>query len=781
MAENNDDHKYRAFLAYPSRPPDIGTAIRAALGEQRSAPPLEGIRSWEESEIAGKFIHETVLAEIKSSEVLIADVTRLNFNVTFEVGYAVGLGKGVVLLRNRSVQEDSPPIGDIGIFDTIGYESYDNSGQLYSILKAGFDVSPLFPDSGEVKRSSPVYIVAPPIMADAEIRLLSRIKKARINFRIYDPSEQGRLPAGDAIAGVSQSHAVIVPLLDSHREGVRVHNIRAAFVAGLSFGMGKETLLLQPGEDPVPLDYRDLVVQYKHLGQIDDAISDLAPKVTELLQADSPRIRSEDRTLIEALEVGASAAENEVTELAEYYLETDEHRRVLRGEAQVVVGRKGAGKTALFTQVRRKLRRNRKVVTLDLRPEGYQLLKFKERVLDFLAEGTREHTVTAFWRYLLLLEVCNKLIREDSRAHRYDHEIYELYEKLVAAYSGDNYIQEGDFAERMVALTERIISDFSDLHGGEDKGVALTSSQVTSLLYKHDVRKLEREVVEYLSHKEGLWVLFDNLDKGWPAHGLGEWDLLTMRCLLEALWGLRRSLERKSVHCRGVLFLRNDVYEHLVDNTPDRGKVTAVSIDWSDSDLLREILRKRFVATKGIGADAAFEEVWGQVAISHVQGEESSQYLIDRCLMRPRCLIDLFQSCRSHAVNLGHELIEVDDIAYGEASYSNNLIANISLEMRDVFPRAEDVLYSFIQAKRNMAQADLDLILAEIDAPADKLTDLLLWYGVLGFVRGDGDPEFIYSVSYDLKRMKVLMKRRREDLLYCVNPAFWSGLEIDGS
>lgn len=77
--------------------------------------------------------------------------------------------------------------------------------------------------------------------------------------------------------------------------------------------------------------------------------------------------------------------------LGHYYLQTDEFRRTLRGEARIVIGRKGAGKTAVFTQVRDKVRANRKVIVLDLRPEGYQLKKFKEQVLSHL-EAVSERT-----------------------------------------------------------------------------------------------------------------------------------------------------------------------------------------------------------------------------------------------------------------------------------------------------------------------------------------------------------------------------------------------------
>ena len=54
--------------------------------------------------------------------------------------------------------------------------------------------------------------------------------------------------------------------------------------------------------------------------------------------------------------------------------------------------------------------------------------------------------------------------------------------------------------------------------------------------------------------------------------------------------------------------------------------------------------------------------------MSHYEGEETSQFLIHRSLMRPRHLLKLVGHCKSFAVNLDHERIEAEDIAKGFAA-----------------------------------------------------------------------------------------------------------------
>lgn len=769
------------LVAYPSEPTAIGTTLGASVGVLRNEAPFRGLATWEENDIAGRFIVSPILARIEKGNLLIADITRLNFNVVFEIGFAIGKKKRAFLISNATLSKDNDLIREVGLFDTLGCTSYTNSEQLTGILRGIRDLEPMKFDGSEVNTASPVYVLLPRLKGDAEIRIISRVKKARLQFRSFDPDEQGRLPAGEAVDNVASSHGVVVPLLSKDHVEAQANNLRGAFVAGLVHGMGKQLLLLQASNEPVPLDYRDLVSQYKTVDQINERIATFAANVTALLQAEAGPVVAEPKTFLAKLNLGASAAENEMLELGNYYLETDEYRRVLRGEVQVVAGRKGAGKTALFAQVRNRLRQNKQTIVLDLKPEGYQLLKFKEQVLDLLEEGTKEHTITAFWEYLLLLEACHKILEKDRVPHLRDHRLFDTYQALSRAYAEDAFIAEGDFAERMLKLIQRIVGDFHDALGTGAEEQQLSAERITELLYKHDVPTLRRQLTEYLTNKDGLWILFDNLDKGWPPHGIRPDDLITLRCLMDAMAKLERALRKRDIESRGVVFIRNDVYELLIETTPDRGKVSQIALDWTDAELLRELLRRRFIYS-GLEGDLSFERVWRQACVSHIGGEESSQYMIDRCLMRPRALINLLRYCRSHAVNLGHEKIEVEDVRHGEEAYSTDLVTNISFEIRDVFPEAQDALYEFIESPW---EVDADTVwdtvrkITDTEAKRQKVLDLLLWYGFLGFRREDGDTAYVYSVKYDLKRLKALIERRAGGKpVYRVNPAFWRGLEI---
>jgi hypothetical protein len=713
---------------------------------------------------------------------LIADVTCLNFNVVYEIGYAIGRNKRVFLIRNSSLQRDEALVREVGIFDTLGVEPYSNSQGFANLVAEIASLAPIPLPNSSLNKRVPVYIVTPRERGEAEIRLLSRIQTTGgIYFRSFDPVENARLSARSAIENVFQSIGVVLPLLPSNRTESVAHNLRCAFVAGLSHALEKETLLVQAGAtDPVPIDLRDQVSIFSSLESIDRIVAAFAPRVTRRLQEEDDFVLSESSSPLSDLFLGQSAAENEIAHLSSYYLRTEEFGRILNGDINVVAGRKGSGKTALFFQTRDRLERDRQNIVLALSPEGFQLQKFKSMVLQHLEQGTREHTVTAFWEYLFMLEVAHKLLERDRSTHVHDAKVRDLYERVQAIYDDGQF--EGDFAERMLKLTERIEEAFQAQAIGGAKPVLLTRDQITELLYLQDIKTLREATIEYLSLKKSLWILFDNIDKSWHAHGVTEEDLLILRCLIDAFSKFRRELGKAGISCKTVTFIRNDVYELLVGSIPDRGKMSKITLDWTDPRLLKELLRRRFIVSVK-DKEADFETIWRNLVQTHIfGGQESSAYILDRSLMRPRALIDFLSHAKAHAVNLRHTKILEEDFKLGERAYSTDLINQIDLEIQDVNPEASESLYAFIEAPSLLDNAQLEIYLARLGLTTtshEKLTELLLWYSFLGILREDGTTTYIHDVNYEMRKLIALRDTRGPtDLVYRINPAFWAGLEI---
>jgi hypothetical protein len=306
--------------------------------------------------------------------------------------------------------------------------------------------------------------------------------------------------------------------------------------------------------------------------------------------------------------------------------------------------------------------------------------------------------------------------------------------------------------------------------------------EITNLLYKGDIAILKDRLIQYLKNKDRTWVLMDNIDKGWPSTGLQKEDFIIMSTLIDALRKIQRQFAREKIELNPIIFLRNDVYELLVENTPDRQKESKEILDWVDSDLLREVVKLRILSSLDFNGITDFTSIWASLCISHYQGEDTSQYLIDRSLMRPRFLINLLNHCKGFAVNLNHKIIEADDIAKGFNAYSTDLLTDISYELRDVLPESENILYNFIGANSKLTDSDLKRILKVEDGDINyypKLINLLLWHGFLGIQPSGKTEMYIYSVHYNMALLNGFIMKYKEDLVYVIHPSFQPSLLIE--
>ena len=766
----------KAFVAYSGRDKQVGEVILAGVKSANAKAKQIQYEPWEFNDIGGKPLLLPIVSRIDESSFIVADITYLNLNVVYEIGLSIGKKKRVHLVRRQAIDGDKEIAQQVGIFDTLGYEEYSDSNDLTHLLANYTDSEPLA-FSETLDRLAPVYVVEPPIKSDSATSMTSCVKKARYRYRSFNPVEDIRISASDAIRQVAASSGILVSLEDpdSSRFGA-IQNIRSLFVAGLSHGMAKPTLILCPNEYLAPLDVRDEVKRYGGRQEIATHIHELSLEITEYLQESDP-ISIDGGTLLQSLQVGDPTAENEMTTLAEYYLRLDQYDRAVKGEVNLVVGRKGSGKTAMFIQVRDRIRANKKNIVVDLKPEGYQLVKLKEELLAYLTEGAKQHLITAFWEYLLLLEIAYKLLEKDRSIHRHNHDLYQLYRDLEDTYKSEKFSAGGDFSERLLTLSQRLSAKYQ-ARFGTAAGQKLSAQEVSELVYHHEIPRLREHISKYLETKQMVWVLFDNLDKGWSTQGIDTTDAIVLRCLIDAGRKLERDMRKAhhELHC--VVFIRNDVYEHLMQNSADYGKEMRAVLDWTDPDLLREMLRLRLVSGIRDADSRAFETIWPRICVSHYKGEDTSSYIIDRSLMRPRNVLKIFSHCRGFANNLSHPKITDDDIEKGLLAYSHDLLIELDRELSDVFPRARDLIYHLVDAKCSMSRIELARLISStsiLQNESDKVVDFLLYYGVIGLRSSESDI-YIYNVNYDAKMLRIRVQRAGDSAVFAINPAFWPAL-----
>ena len=217
-----------------------------------------------------------------------------------------------------------------------------------------------------------------------------------------------------------------------------------------------------------------------------------------------------------------------------------------------------------------------------------------------------------------------------------------------------------------------------------------------------------------------------------------------------------------------------------MQHSSDYGKEMRAVLDWTDPDLLKEMLRLRLISGLGLDKNLTFEKIWPKVCVSHYEGDESSMFIIERSLMRPRNVLKLFSYSRGFANNFSRPTIEEKDIEKGFTVYSQDLLVELGHELTDVFPGAKDLLYYFLDAKDEMSLADMRSLLdrAGVDeSDYYSVVDFLFYYGVIG-LRINGVDKYIFNVNYDSKVLQIRAELAGENAHYVMNPAFCPALGI---
>ncbi len=759
-----------AFFAYPALPKELADTITSGIVNAKQASDKIALRPWPEMDIFGTSLADEVRNEIGAVDTLICDITRANLNVYYEIGYAIGLGKPIAPVVNASFVDAQKDIQKDGFFDGIGYKTYENSDQLAKIFLELPNHALLELYGKNVNFQQPIYILDTFRKTDFRNAIISAVKASGVFYRSFDPVEVPRFSTIPIIADATSSAGIVIPLLAQYVDDSPRHNLRAAFLAGISHGLGRQTIMVQMGYELVPADFRDLVRSVSHEKDITEQISDFAKSAmldVQSIRLIKPRIK---KTALQKLTLGSSSAENEFRTLENYFVETAEYIRTIRGEARIVAGRKGSGKTAIFFQVRDHFRAARSSFVTDLKPESHQLSLFREELLKISDVGVFDHTLAAFWYLVLLSEILLTIRNEyDFRAKR-DYRALGVSNEINAALDQFGVFGSGDFTSRINRFGKMIVEEIKSLAA---KGEVLSPERVTNIVFRDGISQIRQLIERHTSSDTPMILLFDNIDKGWLAQGVHQFDVRLVRLLVESLDKIRRDFEAQRKSFMSVVFLRNDIYELLVGQTPDRGKAGQIRIDWTDRAKLRQVIFRRLASSTG-NQPHPFEQLWSRYFVAKVNEEDSFEYMIDHCLMRPRFLINIIENAVANAINRGHEQVQDVDCVDAVRQHSLYLINDFGYEIRDVSGLPSDILYALVGTSQLLTRSEVIERFRRYGVAEMELENafrLMLWYGVLGVALGTGAEHFIYDYDYDMQRLEAEIRNFSEEVLYVTNSA----------
>lgn len=115
--------------------------------------------TWKDFRTTGQLIFCEICKRTRFADFVAVDVTTLNFNLLFEIGFAIGLGIPVAPIRDTTIITNKTEFDELGMLDTIGYLDFQNSEQLWLSIstKQPFAALPSQPEN--VNFDAPVYVV----------------------------------------------------------------------------------------------------------------------------------------------------------------------------------------------------------------------------------------------------------------------------------------------------------------------------------------------------------------------------------------------------------------------------------------------------------------------------------------------------------------------------------------------------------------------------------------------------------------------------------------------
>lgn len=381
---------------------------------------------------------------------------------------------------------------------------------------------------------------------------------------------------------------------------------------------------------------------------------------------------------------GDVAAEDDA--VLDYFLATEAVERLREGRAFVVLGRKGAGKTALVRHFAEGQTGN---LSKALNLRGYPWSLHSSRV------DSGASSIEAFvssWRYLIAIEIAALVLEASERPQSQNY--MDLAEFFRENYGGpspqlSDILRPARLRVSKASIQPSVLG--AKLGGidlerkGGDHRLGLELNALSSSLLRTAVDIAKNENLPNVS------LHFDELDQG-----LSSFDEDRQRMLIGLVLAareLRRESSAAGYAVNPIIYLRTDLWDDL--DFSDKNKITettAVNLDWSGESLLK-LVGARIRAKLGPKAS------WDDIASSGLmRGSQTKwNHIISRTFLRPRDVIKFLNAGLSKAKRRdGDPLVfENPDIVDAREEYSSYLKRELDDEILPHWARWGEALQAF--------------------------------------------------------------------------------------
>ena len=319
--------------------------------------------------------------------------------------------------------------------------------------------------------------------------------------------------------------------------------------------------------------------------------------------------------------------------LQHYFIKTKQYDEFKRGDKELVLGRKGSGKSALFSILAKEAQESDDTIPVKISFDGEDFIYIENWLNshDFSEPLNDDFKYSLAWKNFILNEII---------------------------YSSIPYIEYFDDTLKSRLIQDGILSDsswkrfataiFNVFKGGKLQSsfgeVELDFSSLTSLSLQ-DKEKIKEELTKLIKNNT-FSIVIDNLDEPWKNND-------NMNAWLRGLIFSIRQLKREYNNLKIIAFLRTDIYEIISkgsDLFDSKSEITTISWDDNNFFSLKQLVAARIAYYLDESIPTNFKDIdkyWNMfypINIHYNQKANNlSNYIITRTFQRPR---ELLQFCR---------------------------------------------------------------------------------------------------------------------------------------
>lgn len=386
----------------------------------------------------------------------------------------------------------------------------------------------------------------------------------------------------------------------------------------------------------------------------------------------------------------------------------------------IILGRAGVGKTALLKYIPERAER---IIEID--PDHLALRYISNStIIDYVSklDVNLDIFFILLWRHVFALELIKKHfdVQDESNVNHLFAALKSLIRsprhnpaiKYLEDYSGKFWeTTDKKVIERTTKLETDLTSEVSakikefgfKLSDGEKltqeqkEQVAERAQSVVNCVQIEQLSKvidLLQEVFSKDPQKQYLMVI-DRLDEKWIEDKV---RYRLIRALIETIQYLNRRLSQVKI----IITLRVDLLDRVYELTKDHGfqreKYSDLNlvVSWSRERLIElvdkrinKLVRSRYSATK--------EVKHGEILPPSLDNSSTIDYMIARTLMRPRDIIDYFNSCIKLAGN--SPVLTTDMIKRGEGDYSQSRLQSLCDEWLADYPHLQEFIIGLLKGR----------------------------------------------------------------------------------